>query len=179
MNTYTDSNGNTYIKGVRMNEFTRKPVEPSQKCYDLIKHYEGCKLKAYRCAAGILTIGYGNTYYPDGRRVKEGDVITKEQAAEYLPLILKTYAISVHDKVRVGINQNQFDALCSFAYNVGIGAFDKSTLLQVVNRERPFDEIEIQFMRWNKANAKVLKGLTARRKSEFHLFKTGEVKFFN
>jgi lysozyme len=179
MNTYTDTLGNKYINGERMNEFTKKPVEPSDKCYQLLKHYEGLKLEAYLCSGNVWTIGYGQTYYADGRRVKQGDRITKEEAEAGLPIILKTYAISVHQKVRVGISQSQFDALCSFAYNVGIGAFDSSTLLQVINRERPIDEIEAQFMRWNKAGGKVVNGLTARRKSEFHLFATGEVKYFN
>lgn len=162
--------------------YDNKPI-PSDKCYQLLKHYEGCKLKAYQCSAGKWTIGYGATYYPDGRQVKQGDTITQDEAESMLPTILRTYAISVQQAIKTTLLQHQYDALCCLCYNIGIGAFERSTLLRNINAGASKDNIQKQWLSWDKARVngvlKPLKGLTNRRQSEYHLFATGEVKYFN
>jgi lysozyme len=152
---------------------------PSQKCYDLIKHYEGCELEAYLCPAKIPTIGYGNTFYADGKPVKLGDKITKQQADELLPAIVQKFAISVANAIKTNVSQHQFDAMVSLAYNIGIGNFTKSTLLGLVNKKASDIQVANEFMKWNKSNGKILEGLNKRRKSEAELYKTGNVVYFN
>ena len=141
----------------------------SQKGIDLIKHYEGLRLKAYVCSAGVLTIGYGTTIYPNGNFVKLGDICTLEQAETYLKNDLKRFESAVNRLVGLPINQNQFDALVCFTYNVGVGNLQSSTLLKMINLNR-FEEASLQFERWNKAGGKELKGLTLRRLAEKKLF---------
>ena len=141
----------------------------SQKGIDLIKHYEGLRLKAYVCSAGVLTIGYGTTIYPNGNFVKLTDTCTKEQAETYLKNDLKRFESAVNRLVGLPINQNQFDALVCFTYNVGVGNLQSSTLLKMINLNR-FEEASLQFERWNKAGGKELKGLTLRRLAEKKLF---------
>ena len=99
----------------------------------LIKEFEGCKLKAYKCPAGVWTIGYGNTFYPDGRKVKEGDVITQGEADNLLLSILDHFEKSTDSFTIDEISQHQFDALVSFAYNCGVNNLKNSTLLKKVN----------------------------------------------
>jgi len=96
-------------------------MTPSENCYSLIRHFEGCRLKAYKCPAGIWTIGYGNTQYEDGRMVKAGDEITQSRAATLLQLIVAKFAISTDMMVKQEIRQHEFDALVSFCYNIGAG----------------------------------------------------------
>ena len=141
----------------------------SQKGIDLIKHYEGLRLKAYVCSAGVLTIGYGTTIYPNGNFVKLTDTCTKEQAETYLKNDLKRFESAVNRLVGLPINQNQFDALVCFTYNVGVGNLQSSTLLKMINLNK-FEEASLQFERWNKAGGKELKGLTLRRLAEKKLF---------
>jgi lysozyme len=145
-------------------------LEISQNGINLIKKYEGCKLKAYKCPAGIWTIGYGNTYYENKTKVKEGDTITQEQANELLELILIEFVNGVTNMVKTNINQNQFDSLCSFAYNLGLNALKKSTLLLKINTNPSDPTIPAEFAKWNKAGGKVLAGLTKRRKEEADLY---------
>lgn len=136
----------------------------------LIKQFEGCKLKAYKDAVGIWTIGWGNTQYETGSRVREGDIITQQRADELFMLIVSKFDSGVNIRLRRTVNQNQFDALVSFAYNVGFGNFDKSTLLKKVNTNPCDTTIPAEFMRWNKAGGKVLTGLTRRRAAEAKLY---------
>lgn len=166
-------------EGADPKDFYPKKPEPSKLCYELLKHYEGLRLEAYQCSAGKWTIGFGQTYYADGRQVRKGDKITRKQAEDGLPVILSTYAISVYQALKTGVRQHQYDALCCLAYNIGIGAFESSTLLKKINKGADMSEIEKWWLVWNKAKGQVLDGLTARRKSEFHLFKTGEIKIYN
>lgn len=147
----------------------------SSKCYDIIKHYEGCELEAYLCPAGIPTIGYGSTFYADGKPVKLGDKITQQQADELLPALVNKFAISVNNGLKVDIKQYQFDALVSLTYNIGIGNFRKSTLLGLINKKAADFQIASEFAKWNKSNGEVLKGLVKRRKSEATLYITGNV----
>lgn len=141
------------------------PREISDNGIKLVKNFEGLSLKAYLCPAGVWTIGYGSTL-----GVKKGDRLEDEEEAEDLLLRdLMKFEDAVTKLVKVDLNQNQFDALVSFTYNVGIGAFKKSTLLKVLNMGK-YDLVPDQFGRWIYANGKVLSGLKRRRAQEAALF---------
>jgi len=131
---------------------------------DLIKHFEGLRLNAYRCPAGIWTIGYGHT-----GSVKQGEKISLDTAIKLLQTDLKRFEQIVTDLVDVPIQQHHFDALVSFAYNLGGGALADSTLLKLLNAGY-FEEAADQFKRWNKAGGQVLQGLVKRRAAERALF---------
>jgi len=133
---------------------------------ELIKECEGLKLKAYRCPAGVLTIGYGHT-----AGVKRGDVITAKQAEQFLKDDLAWAEECVEQNVIVAITDNQFSALVSFVYNVGPGAFKKSTLLKLLNQNKT-GRASLEFVKWNKAGGVALAGLTKRRIKEMNLFIT-------
>jgi lysozyme len=139
--------------------------------YNLICGFEGLRLKPYLCSANIPTIGYGNTYYPSGKKVNMTDApITKEYAFEIFKDIADRFAGKVDLLVTKELNQNQFNALVSFAYNVGTGNFTSSTLLKRVNENPNNLIIKSEFAKWNKANKKVIDGLTNRRKKESDLY---------
>lgn len=145
----------------------------SAKGLNLIKQFEGFLAKPYKCPAGIPTIGYGATYYPNGLKVTMSDkAITEAQASTMLMNMLKTYEKSVDSFCRDDINQNQFDALCAFAYNVGINALKNSTLLKKVNKNPQDVTIRNEFLKWNKANGRALNGLTNRRIAEANLYES-------
>ena len=131
---------------------------------DLIKHFEGCETEAYLCPAGVPTIGYGHI-----KGVQMGDVITETQAHEMLVEELDEYESYINDLVTVSLNQNQFDAMVSWVYNLGGGNLRASTLLKVLN-SGDYAGVPAQMMRWNKAGGKVLEGLTRRRQAEADLF---------
>ncbi len=139
-------------------------MNTSQNGIDLIKHFEGCELKAYKCPAGVWTIGYGHI-----KGVQEGDVITEQQADEMLVEELYEYENYINTLVNVPLNQNQYDALVSWVYNLGSSNLQASTLLKVLNAG-DYDNVPEQIMRWNKAGGKVLEGLTRRRQAEADLF---------
>jgi len=135
-----------------------------------IKKYEGLRLSAYYCPAGIVTIGYGSTSYHDGRLVMISDQLrSEEEATQLLLSIISIYENAVNEKM-LNVNQNQFDALVSFTYNVGIHAFSQSTLLRKAEVNVNDLSISDEFKRWNKASGIVLAGLTARRKEEADLY---------
>jgi len=158
-------------------DYETEAMEISNNCVLLLKYYEGCKLNAYKCSAGIWTIGYGSTFFEDGRPVKQGDSVTQAQAEEILPLILKKFAQAVFAKT-AKMEQYEFDALVCFTYNVGIRAFEGSTLLKKIRKELSPTDIAAEFHKWNKANGKVLKGLVRRRAAEAYLYEYGRVKIF-
>jgi lysozyme len=141
-----------------------KDMKISNTGIDLIKHFEGCELKAYICPANVWTIGYGHT-----KGVLDGDVITETQAHEMLVEELKEYESYILNAVEVDLNQNQFDAMVSWVYNLGSGNLNSSTLLKVLN-SGDYAGVPEQIMRWNKAGGKVLAGLTKRRQAEANLF---------
>lgn len=150
----------------------------SQKGIDLIKEFEGLHDGNKKTATiepmldpiGIPTIGWGSTTYEDGRRVKMGDPgITLEQAESLLVHHLQVAEATVRSLVKVPLNQNQFDALVSFVYNLGAGNFGSSTLLKKIN-SGCFSCAAKEFGRWNRAGGKVLNGLTKRREKERSLF---------
>jgi lysozyme len=136
----------------------------SQQGIDLIKRFEGCKLKSYLCPAGVWTIGYGHT-----ANVRKNQIITSEQASAILMSDLLQFERAVTAMVSVPIKQGQFDALVSFAFNLGSGALASSTLLRKLN-SGDFKGAADEFLRWNKAGGKVLEGLSVRRRSERALF---------
>lgn len=142
----------------------------SNNCIELIKTFEGCKLKAYKCPANVWTIGYGNTYYEDKSRVKEGDVITLERAKALLEMILHDFELGVDNNTVDTITQNQFDALVDFAYNCGTGNLKSSTLLRKVNANPNDATIKDEFLKWIRANGKTMQGLINRRKAETELY---------
>ena len=141
-------------------------MKTSERGKSLIKRFEGLRLKAYRCPAGIWTIGYGHT----GSDVREGMTISEEEADSLLASDLERFERVVSRLVMASIGQNRFDALVSFCYNVGEGNFERSTLLCKVNAN-PYDKsIYDEFKRWNKAGGKPEKGLTERRLAEALLY---------
>ena len=130
----------------------------------LIKKFEGCKLRAYQDSVGVWTIGVGHT-----KGVVEGDVITEEEADEYLRADVREAEECVSRAVTLPLTQGEFDACVSFVFNVGCGAFRGSTLLKRI-LDSDFDGARLEFARWNKAGGQVLAGLTARRKAEAEMF---------
>ena len=146
------------------------PMKVSETGIRLIAKYEGFRSSPYLDAVGIPTIGFGNTFYPDNTKVKMTDKpITEEKARELLKDTIKGFEREVL-KVMKQVNQNQFDAVLSFVYNLGITNFKKSTLLKRINENPNDHDIAYQFSRWNKAGGKVLLGLTRRRKEEAELY---------
>ena len=139
-------------------------MKTSLEGINLIKHFEGCELEAYKCPAGVWTIGYGHI-----KGVEEGDVITEQQADDMLVEELEEYENYIHNLVSCPLNQNQFDALVSWVYNLGSSNLQASTLLKVLNAG-DYAGVPAQMLRWNKAGGKVLEGLTRRRQAEADLF---------
>lgn len=139
----------------------------SEQGIDLITSFEGLRLSAYQCQAGVWTIGYGHT-----GGVKPTDKITKEQAVEYFRKDVSRFEEAVSRLVKAPLTQHEFDALVSLAFNIGIGAFSKSTLLKLLN-DNEREAAAKQFARWNKAGGAVSKGLTRRRRAETQLFLLG------
>jgi lysozyme len=131
----------------------------------LIKSFEGCRLEAYQDSVGIWTIGYGHT----GPEVKPGLEISLDRAEELLRLNLVEAEGAVCRFVTAPLNQNQFDALCCFTYNVGTGKFKSSTLCLLTNMREYFKAAD-EFLKWDKAGGVPLLGLARRRKAERELF---------
>lgn len=147
----------------------------------LIKHYEDCLLEAYQDGGGVWTIGWGNTYYEDGRKVKEGDKIPQWRADELFKHISKKFSHQVLELTEgVELKQWQFDALVSFVWNIGYSRFSRSTLRKVI-LDDPYNHkaIDHEFGRWIYDNGEEKDGLIARRKSESLLYRKNELKFFN
>ena len=136
----------------------------------LIKSFEGCFLNAYLCPAKVWTIGYGSTKYQNGKPVKQGDKITQQEAETLLSDTLDEFSKGVSKLIKVELNDNQFSALVSFAFNLGTGALSKSTLLKKVNANSNDKTIEDEFMRWVSAGGKRLNGLVRRRTAESKLY---------
>lgn len=131
---------------------------------NLIKQFEGLRLKSYLCPAGVLTIGYGST-----QNVKANQTITEAEAELLLMKDLIPVENAIARLVTVPLKQCQYDSLCALIFNIGIGAFKRSTLLRFLNEELYY-EASLQFARWNNVNGVESKGLTKRRKAEMELF---------
>jgi len=136
----------------------------------LIKGFEGFMSAPYLDVALVPTIGYGTTHYHH-RAVRMDDVSISEHTASYLlrTQVDETYGKAVNHYVQVPLNQNQFDALVSFTYNLGVGAFKSSTLLRDINHGK-IAEAYHEFHKWTHANGKIISGLVSRRKKESELF---------
>lgn len=130
----------------------------------LIKKFEGLELEAYKCAAGVWTIGYGHT-----KDVQEGDVWSESHADHMLEVELEEFEAYINDNVTAPLSQNQFDALVSWVYNLGPANLKASTMLKVLN-SGDYEGVPAQIKRWNKAGGKVLEGLIRRREAEALLF---------
>lgn len=139
----------------------------------IIKKFEGLRLKAYLCPAGIWTIGYGSTRI-DNRDVQEGDACTADEAEAMLNETVSRLKFSVRRMVKRELKQHEYDALISLAYNIGLGNFQKSSLLILINASAPANICALEFPRWNKSKGKVLAGLITRRKEEQDLFLYGQ-----
>lgn len=136
---------------------------------DLICNFEGKRLTAYDDGVGVWTIGFGTTVYPNGIKVMKGDTCTETQAKTYMAHDLKKFEATVNKAVTVQLNQNQFDALVSLAYNIGTRAFSKSTLVKKLN-DNDIHGAADQFDVWVNAGGKRMQGLVNRRAKEKALF---------
>tara|TARA_B110000208_G_C11553571_1_gene352610 strand:+ start:118 stop:561 length:444 start_codon:yes stop_codon:yes gene_type:complete len=134
----------------------------------LIKRFEGCRLKAYKCSAGVLTIGYGHT-----GGVTETDTITQDDANKLLQEDVAKFEEYVDDNVIVELNQGQFDALVAWTFNLGPGNLRESTMLKKLNKA-DYTSVPNEMKRWNKAGGKTLDGLIRRRNAEALLFQSKE-----
>lgn len=134
--------------------------------YELIKKYEGCRLQAYKCPAGVWTIGYGTTVYPDGSPVKKGNMITQEKAEALLTDYICRNILPRLEDLR--ITENQKDAICSLVYNIGWGAFSRSKCYKAIKEK----DWNTAFKNWDwvSAGGKTLNGLIKRRAEEMGLF---------
>ena len=142
-------------------------MEISANGLNLIKSFEGYSPTSYQDSVGVWTIGYGSTMWNDGKRVIEGQVITKDGAEKVLNWEVTNKTASINSMLApTVVNQNQFDSLFSFTYNLGVGDLRSSTLLKKVKVNPNDTSIRNEFMRWNKAGGQVLKGLTIRRQKE-------------
>lgn len=142
----------------------------NQASVDLVKEFEGLRLTAYQDFVGVWTIGYGTTAAAGvGITPAKGMTITQAQAEMYLKRGLEKFAKQIEPNIKRAVNENQFSAMVSLAYNIGPGAFNKSTLLKRLNAGDVQGAAD-QFLVWNKAGGKVLAGLTRRRKAERELF---------
>lgn len=144
-----------------------------KKGLDLIAEFEGLSLKPYLCSAKVPTIGYGSTFYENGTKVKLTDApITKQRAEQLLKNTADKFAEKVAVLITKPVTQNQFNALVSFAFNVGVSALKISTLLKLVNNNPNDGNIAKEFLKWNKAGGRVVQGLTNRRIKESALYFT-------
>jgi len=141
----------------------------SKNGINMIKQFEGCRLSAYQDSVGVWTIGYGWTKPVDGKPVAKGMSISQEKADSLLSVGVGDFEAGVEKLVTIAINQNQFDALVDFVYNLGIGSLRSSTLLKKLNAG-DYVGAAAEFPKWNKAGGKVLPGLVKRREAERVLF---------
>lgn len=153
-------------KGEEIYKIEGRNFKISPEGINMIKEFEGLELEAYYCPAGVLTIGYGTT-----SEVEKGEKITEDEAEEFLREDLTQCENQLNKLVSVDLTQGQVDALVSFIYNLGAGNLKKSTLLEKLNK-KDYDGAEEEFIKWNKVNGKVLKGLTRRREAEKKRFST-------
>ena len=140
----------------------------SEEGLALIKKFEGCETKAYQDSVGVWTIGYGHT-----KNVCEGDELSKDEAMSMLKEEITEYEQYIENLVKVSLSQCEFDALCSWVYNLGPTNLTESTLLKELNHAN-FDRVPDEIRRWNKAGGKVLDGLKRRREAEALLFQAKE-----
>ena len=142
-------------------------MKMGKKGIDLIKHFEGFRSTVYRCAAGVPTLGFGSTH----GITMDSPPITEEEGIELLMLDIAKFERAVESLITAPLNQNQFDALVSFSFNLGSGSLQNSTLRRRVNRSE-YERAAEEFPRWVFAGGRKLKGLVRRRYAERELFLT-------
>lgn len=147
-------------------------MKVNQAGLDLIKRYEGWRANAYRDAVGIWTIGYGHTSMAGHPKVTAGLKITQAEGDAILARDVEKFATGVARLIKVPLKDNQFSALVSFAFNVGLGAFEGSSVLKYVNHSN-FAGVPGRLKLWNKAGGKTLPGLVKRRAAEGKMFADG------
>jgi lysozyme len=147
-----------------MTELGENNMHISDEGISLVKKFEGCKLEAYQCAAGVWTIGYGSTH-----GVQKGDIWSQEKAEIMLIDELEEYGKYVEELVTIPLNQCQFDALTSWTFNLGPSNLQSSTMLKVLN-SGDYEGVPNQIKRWNKVSGQVNDGLIRRREAEALLF---------
>jgi lysozyme len=140
----------------------------SKDGFTLIQRFEGLRLKAYKCSAGVWTIGYGHT-----KGVREGQTITEAEAENLLREDLRVFEVGVSSLVTVFLHQYQFDALVSFSFNLGVGALKGSTLLKKINARAGADAIRAEWIKWCHAGGRVVPGLQRRRLEEVTIYING------
>ena len=145
-------------------------MKTSEAGLKLIKQFEGLRLKSYRCPAGIWAIGYGHTTAAGPPDVREGLRIAAAEAEVILKRDLERFEVAVSAMVKVPLTQAQFDVLVSFAFNCGVAALRRSTLLKRVNAEA-FEAVPAELMKWTKADGRELPGLVRRRRAEAALWR--------
>lgn len=159
------ANSPPYIGWMTGTAMAKAPIgRISKEGLEHIKRWEGCRTKAYKCPAGVWTIGYGHT-----KGVRPGMTIDLAEAENLLNEDIQRFEKAIRSYVRVPLTQGQFDALTSFAFNVGIEAFRKSTLVRLLNEGR-YNTAALQFARWTYAGGKQLPGLIRRRNDEYGMF---------
>jgi lysozyme len=142
-------------------------MKPSQNAINLIKKWEGYRSQAYLCSASVPTIGFGSTRWSNGQKVKMGEVISMIMAEQLLMNDITKMSKALDG---LKLNQNQYDALCSFIYNVGVGAFGRSTLKKLISANPNDPLIKSEFMKWKRAGGRVNQGLINRRTDESNLY---------
>lgn len=166
------------VKFIPENEIKKEEIKTNniesdilkhENLINLIKHFEDFEPKAYVCEGGKWTIGYGTTIYANGKAVKEGETITLDKAIIEMNREIEEKAQGIAKYIKVPLNPNQLDALVSFAYNVGLGNFQKSTLLKKLNNG-DYAAIPNELMKWINASGKPWAGLWRRRLAEALLF---------
>lgn len=145
-------------------------MRTNQEGQDIIKSYESLRLEAYHCSAGVCTIGWGSTTYTDMTPIKIGDKISVETAQELFEFHVKRCEDAVSSVIMTPVTDNEFSAMVSLCYNIGPNAFKKSTLVKMLNRKEPLEDVAYQILQWNRSGGKVLNGLIKRRQSEHDLF---------
>jgi lysozyme len=169
------------VQGMRVDLPEYEPLKLSPTGIKLIQYYEGVKLQAYRDSAGIYTIGYGNTFYEDGTKVKMGDKISKQRANELFALIVPKFEEFVRNRITRTLQQNEFDALVSFAYNTGGGYMNKGKW-RPYNIWAKVNKNEDVLKYWKTlaitSGGKVLNGLIKRRKSEAELYSNSMLNLY-
>jgi lysozyme len=146
-----------------------------EKNIELLKKFEGCELKAYKCSGGEITIGWGNTYYQNYQKIQPNDTITQEEADKLLLFHIGEFEKGLKIALKeIPLPQNCKDAITILVYNIGITAFLKSTLYKEIQKDKNnLEAIKKQWLRWCYADGKKLKGLENRRKAEFELYEKG------
>lgn len=145
----------------------------NNKAIEILKRFEGFRKEAYKCAGGVATLGYGSTFYLDGSPVQMGDTITEKDAEILLIKVVDDFKVNVKRLLPYTLPEDAVDAVVIMVYNIGLGAFTKSTLLKRIKEDHlNFAAIETEWNKWVYAGKKVLPGLVKRRKEEFALYKS-------